>query len=172
MTINEFANALPEFWIGSPDWPLTIGPYGLMEESGEVAGEFKKLLRGSAKDLAVVDRPGRIAAELGDVLFYTIAVSKYGLGIDLQDTFIPLEVKSQDNRAVMMAVIGLNGLCVSLAEAASSPKESVHNMGIRPVVELIIAYIEYIASIAGSSLEQVMALELDKIRHAKALRDA
>lgn len=173
MTINEFANALPEFWIGGPEWPLTIGPYGLMEESGEVAGEFKKMLRNSAKDRECVDRPGRIVVELGDVLFYTVAVSKYGLEIDLQDTFIPMKDSGvKDDRSIMMAVIALNSLCTSLAEAATSPKESVHNMGIRPVVELIIAYIEYIATSVGSSLEQVMALELDKIKHAKILRDA
>ncbi len=55
---------------------------GLSDESGEVLGKFKKLLRDKQGQLSEDDKK-EIAKELGDVLWYVNAVSHL-LGYDLE----------------------------------------------------------------------------------------
>jgi len=56
---------------------------GLADESGEVLGKFKKLLRDKDGKLTDDDKK-EIAKELGDVLWYVASVT-YLLGYDLND---------------------------------------------------------------------------------------
>ncbi len=60
----------------------TIYPaLGLCGEAGEVAEKIKKTIRG---DSSLVDVTGRLADELGDVLWY-LAILADDLGVELED---------------------------------------------------------------------------------------
>jgi len=56
---------------------------GLVGEAGEVAEKVKKLVRDKNSDLAQLDRDD-MAAELGDVLWYTAVLADF-LGLSLDD---------------------------------------------------------------------------------------
>ncbi len=56
---------------------------GLVGEAGEVAEKVKKLVRDKNSDLAQLDRDD-MAAELGDVLWYTAVLANY-LDLSLDD---------------------------------------------------------------------------------------
>ena len=56
---------------------------GLVGEAGEIAEKVKKLVRDKNSDLAQVDRED-MAAELGDVLWYTAVLASF-LGLSLDD---------------------------------------------------------------------------------------
>lgn len=49
---------------------------GLVGEAGEVAEKIKKLIRDKGGDLALLDRD-EMAAELGDVLWYTAVLANF-----------------------------------------------------------------------------------------------
>lgn len=56
---------------------------GLAGESGEVAEKFKKILRDKEGKLSLEDKK-EIAKELGDVLWYLAAISRY-MGIEFEE---------------------------------------------------------------------------------------
>ena len=56
---------------------------GLVGETGEIAEKVKKLVRDKNSDLAQLDRDD-MAAELGDVLWYTAVLADF-LGLSLDD---------------------------------------------------------------------------------------
>lgn len=56
---------------------------GLVGEAGEIAEKVKKLVRDKGSDLAQLDRDD-MAAELGDVLWYTAVLADF-LGLSLDD---------------------------------------------------------------------------------------
>ena len=56
---------------------------GLVGEAGEIAEKVKKLVRDHNSDLAQLDRDD-MAAELGDVLWYTAVLANF-LGLSLDD---------------------------------------------------------------------------------------
>lgn len=56
---------------------------GLVGEAGEIAEKVKKLVRDKHSDLAQLDRDD-MAAELGDVLWYTAVLANF-LGLSLDD---------------------------------------------------------------------------------------
>jgi NTP pyrophosphatase (non-canonical NTP hydrolase) len=56
---------------------------GLVDEAGEIAEKVKKLVRDKNSDLAQLDRDD-MAAELGDVLWYTAVLANF-LGLSLDD---------------------------------------------------------------------------------------
>ncbi len=56
---------------------------GLVGEAGEIAEKVKKLVRDKNSDLAQLDRDD-MAAELGDVLWYTAVLANF-LGLSLDD---------------------------------------------------------------------------------------
>jgi NTP pyrophosphatase (non-canonical NTP hydrolase) len=56
---------------------------GLVGEAGEIAEKVKKLVRDKNNDLAQLDRHD-MAAELGDVLWYTAVLANF-LGLSLDD---------------------------------------------------------------------------------------
>lgn len=56
---------------------------GLVGEAGEIAEKVKKLVRDKNNDLAQLDRDD-MAAELGDVLWYTAVLADF-LGLSLDD---------------------------------------------------------------------------------------
>ncbi len=56
---------------------------GLVGEAGEIAEKIKKLVRDQDSDLARLDRDD-MAAELGDVLWYTAVLANY-LDLSLSD---------------------------------------------------------------------------------------
>jgi NTP pyrophosphatase (non-canonical NTP hydrolase) len=56
---------------------------GLVGEAGEIAEKVKKLVRDNNSDLAQLDRDD-MAAELGDVLWYTAVLANF-LGLSLDD---------------------------------------------------------------------------------------
>ena len=56
---------------------------GLVGEAGEIAENVKKLVRDKNSDLAQLDRDD-MAAELGDVLWYTAVLANF-LGLSLDD---------------------------------------------------------------------------------------
>ena len=65
------------------DASLISQVYGLVEEGGEVAGKFKKLIRDKNGELSDEDRK-EILKELGDVLWYVNSISTL-LGSSLED---------------------------------------------------------------------------------------
>lgn len=69
------------------DWLLEL-PYcaiALCEESGEVAGKIKKMLRDDGGQLTS-EKKQAIAEEIADVLFY-LDWTAYNLGYNLQDCY-------------------------------------------------------------------------------------
>lgn len=59
--------------------------FGLVEEAGEVAGKFKRLERGDygPEDLAATEFQRALKPELGDVLFYLVALAdRHGWSIE------------------------------------------------------------------------------------------
>jgi NTP pyrophosphatase (non-canonical NTP hydrolase) len=56
---------------------------GLVGEAGEIAEKVKKLVRDKNSDLALLDRDD-MAAELGDVLWYTAVLADF-LGLSFDD---------------------------------------------------------------------------------------
>lgn len=65
MTLNEYQNKAGEFQVaGAPPEERVMG---LLEEAGEVAGLFKRLLRG---DYTPDEVASKLHKELGDVLWY------------------------------------------------------------------------------------------------------
>ena len=65
------------------DASLISQVYGLVEEGGEVAGKFKKLIRDKNGELSDEDRK-EILKELGDVLWYVNSISTL-LGSSLEE---------------------------------------------------------------------------------------
>lgn len=62
---------------------ITLMYTGLLEESGEVAGVFKRRIRKEPRD-AVPASDKHLAEEIGDVLWYLTGLC-YALGFDLED---------------------------------------------------------------------------------------
>ena len=88
MTIEEYsAQAITTLsdnhGITDLDAALISQVYGLVEESGEVAGKFKKLIRDKNGTLTEEDKK-EILKELGDVLWYVNSVTTL-LGSNLAD---------------------------------------------------------------------------------------
>ncbi len=86
MTIKEYSEKALTTLTGSHglqdiDACLVSQIFGLVEESGEVAGKFKKLIRDKKGELTDESRQ-EILKELGDVLWYVNSVTHL-LGSDL-----------------------------------------------------------------------------------------
>ena len=86
MTIDEYSEKALTTLSGSHglqdiDARLVSQLFGLVEESGEVAGKFKKLIRDKNGELTDESKK-EILKELGDVLWYVNSVSHL-LGADL-----------------------------------------------------------------------------------------
>jgi NTP pyrophosphatase (non-canonical NTP hydrolase) len=70
MDLNDYQNKAGEFQVeGTPPEERVMG---LLEEAGEVAGIFKRVLRG---DYQEVEAAARLHKELGDVLWYIARVA-------------------------------------------------------------------------------------------------
>lgn len=70
MTLNEYQNKAAEFKV--PQAPPEERIMGVLEEAGEVAGVFKRLLRGDySQDIAAA----KLAKELGDILWYVSQIA-------------------------------------------------------------------------------------------------
>ena len=101
MNFNEYQKAIIEFDLfdnqsGTMDNPAFIAKIiGLSEESGEVAGKFKKIIRDKAGQISDEDKT-EIAKELGDVLWYVATISRY-LNIPL-DEIAKLNLKKATGR--------------------------------------------------------------------------
>ncbi len=70
MNLNEYQQKAAEY--KSPSCPPEERVMGIMEEAGEVAGVFKRLLRG---DYTPDQAATRLHKELGDVLWYVSQVA-------------------------------------------------------------------------------------------------
>lgn len=68
--LNEYQDKAGEFQV--PNATPEERVFGLLEEAGEVAGVFKRLLRG---DIQEVEAMARLHKELGDVLWYVARVA-------------------------------------------------------------------------------------------------
>ncbi len=85
LTFNEYAEGAAETRIypGSREgMGLAYAVMGLAGESGELANQAKKVLRDDGGKLSI-ERRSKMAAELGDVLWYLAAVA-HELGINLE----------------------------------------------------------------------------------------
>lgn len=70
MTLNEYQDKAAEFKV--PSAPPEERIMGVLEEAGEVAGVFKRLLRGDyTQDIAAA----KLAKELGDILWYVSQIA-------------------------------------------------------------------------------------------------
>ncbi len=88
MQINEYSTqALTtlhnDHGIADLDAALISQVYGLVEEGGEVAGKFKKIIRDKGGALTDEDKK-EIIKELGDVLWYVNSISSL-LGSSLEE---------------------------------------------------------------------------------------
>lgn len=70
MDLDTYQNKAAEFKI--PTAPPEERVMGLLEEAGEVAGIFKRMLRG---DYQPPEAAGKLLKELGDILWYVSQVA-------------------------------------------------------------------------------------------------
>lgn len=83
MQFNEYQIKAKETAVYAKKDGLNYLGLGLCNESGEVAGKIKKLIRGDYSQLDEMRVAGMIADELGDVLWY-LSMLADTLGYDLE----------------------------------------------------------------------------------------
>jgi len=76
---------------------------GLVGEAGEIAEKVKKLVRDKNSDLTQLDRDD-MAAELGDVLWYTAVLANF-LGLSLDDVAQRMLTNSQTGSAGLSSAV-------------------------------------------------------------------
>ena len=81
MNFNEYQKLARSTAIYPKESKVIYPALGLCGEAGEVADKIKKTIRG---DSSLVDVTGRLADELGDVLWY-LAILADDLGLPLED---------------------------------------------------------------------------------------
>ena len=71
MLLNDYQDLASKYIVPTATGEERV--FGLLEEAGEVAGIFKRLLRG---DYAYNEASARLFKELGDVLWYLSQIAK------------------------------------------------------------------------------------------------
>lgn len=121
---------------------------GLIEEAGEVAGLFKRQMRGD--NSGELDKE-KLARELGDLWWYTVRfqmVSSRRTAHDLAAFFLEVE-KNRDRPYLLQDVLGvLNGF-----STAGFWWQMIH--------------LHRLARLAGMSLREIVSLNLEKLRARK-----
>lgn len=90
MTFNDYQEAALSTKVYGAGDEIIYPALGLANEAGEVLGNIKKMMRDDA-GLLTEERRFKIAAELGDVLWYIAALA--------QDLDVSLDTVAEDNIA-------------------------------------------------------------------------
>lgn len=99
MTLNDYQNKAGEFQV--PNAPPEERIMGLFEEAGEVAGLFKRMLRGDYSPDVVATK---LHKELGDVLWYLSRIAADN-GWTLQD-IAETNIEKLESRKLRNAILG------------------------------------------------------------------
>ncbi len=102
MTLDEYQEKAGTFQI--PSAPPEERVFGLLEEAGEIAGIFKRMLRG---DYPVHEAGPKLAKELGDVLWY---VARVAADNEWKLSDIAIEnINKLDSRKIRNLILGTGG---------------------------------------------------------------
>lgn len=99
MNLNEYQDKAGEFQVANV--PPEERVLGLLEEAGEVAGLFKRLLRGDYSPDVVATK---LHKELGDVMWYVSRIAADN-GWTLQD-IAESNIEKLESRKLRNAIIG------------------------------------------------------------------
>lgn len=95
MELNEYQEKAGEFaTLKDPDLALREAVFGFLEEAGEVAGKFKRLVRGDNDEQKTQEL---LKKELGDCLWYLSQLS-YCVGFTLEEIAVENLEKLTDRR--------------------------------------------------------------------------
>lgn len=167
MDLEEYQAKMVEIWETNktPEEQLLYCCVGMAEESGEVMGKVKRLMRGEA-----FDREGYLL-ELGDCLAYFV-IAANSRNINTKNLCHALSVLS--NQPVLNTTVYLNERITSLLSAVFREDdefaEGELNPNIANMFRTILVSISWCccSDLVNSSLEEVMQMNLKKLADRKA----
>jgi len=158
MTFEEYQKLCLNTWIRD-DSAEERTELGLIEEVGEVAGKYKKFLRGDY-DKAEYDR--LVLGELGDVLYY-LAMFCLEYKLNIKRLLISDKIPNLEYEKVLLNIKILYDRVSFLLT-----KRYSHDENTTTHVDYTLQVLEILAGLSGYSIKQVAEANIEKLAKRKA----